>query len=293
METNDYLVRGVAAEGRIRAFAASTKQLIEEIRVRQKNSPIVTDALGRLLTAGVMMGAMLKEENSILTIKIRGDGPIGGLTVTANAKGEIKGYALNPQPDLTVQTKGKPDVASAVGIGVLTVIKDMGLKEPYSGSTILISSEIAEDVAYYFAHSEQIPSAVGLGVRVQENQMVDVAGGFIVQVMPGALEEEIAYVESEVAKVHSITQLLKEGMTPEQILESLLGKLHLEILEKQNLQFKCECSREKIEKVLRQLGKRTLQEMIDEGEMVEVGCDFCNQKYQYDIETIQKICDLI
>lgn len=211
----DYIIRATAAEGQIRAFAATTRDLVEYARSAHNTSPVATAALGRLLTAGAMMGIMMKGEKDLLTLKIEGDGPIGGLTVTADSRGNVKGYAFHPEVMLPPNAKGKLDVGGALGIGVLSVIKDIGLKDPYVGQTILVTSEIAEDLTYYFATSEQTPSSVALGVLMERDNTVKQAGGFILQMMPGASEEVISALEKRLGEITSITALLDAGNTPE------------------------------------------------------------------------------
>ena len=227
-QEKDYIVRATAAGGQIRAFAATTRELVEEARSRHGTSPVATAALGRLLTAGAMMGSMMKNDTDVLTLQINGDGPLGGITVTADSRGDVKGYVQNPDVILPPKN-GKLDVGGAVGIGLLTVIKDMGLKEPYSGQTILVTSEIAEDLTYYFANSEQVPSSVGLGVLMEKDNTVKCAGGFIVQLMPFAEEKVISRLEENVGKITSVTRLLEEGYTPQRLLEDLTEGLDLEI----------------------------------------------------------------
>ena len=224
----DYIVRATAANGQVRAFAAITRETVEEARQHHGTSPVATAALGRLLTAGTMMGSMMKNETDMLTLQVRGDGPIGGITVTADSKGDVKGYVENPDVMLPPKN-GKLDVGGAVGIGLLQVIKDMGLKEPYSGQTILVSSEIAEDLTYYFANSEQVPSSVGLGVLMEKDNTVKTAGGFIIQMMPFVEDATISQIEENLKLVTSVTELLDKGYTPEQLLEELLGNVGLEI----------------------------------------------------------------
>ena len=267
-------------------------------------------ALGRLLTAGTMMGVMMKGADDILTIKIEGDGPIGGLTVTADSKGDVKGYAYNPEVMLPPNEKGKLDVGGALGIGVLSVIKDIGLKEPYVGQTILVTSEIAEDLTYYFATSEQTPSSVALGVLMNKDNTVRQAGGFILQLLPGASEEVISTLENRLKEITSITSLLDAGNTPEMILEHILGDFDLEILDKIPTQFACNCSRERIEKALISIGKKELQEslrqgsmeivcdmaeeqeeMIDEGKTIEMNCHFCNKNYPVTVEELKGLLE--
>lgn len=284
----DYIVRATAANGQIRAFAGTTKDTVEEARRRHGTSPVATAALGRLLTAGTMMGSMMKNDSDLLTLQVRGDGPLGSMTVTADSKGEVKGYVQNPDVILPPKN-GKLDVGGAVGIGLLTVIKDMGLKEPYSGQTILVSSEIAEDLTYYFANSEQVPSSVGLGVLMNKDNTVKCAGGFIIQLMPFATEEIIDKLEENLQGVTSVTSLLDAGCTPENILEKLLGNLDLEITDTMPAKFYCNCSKERVEQAIVSIGKKEIQEMIDEGKEVEVKCHFCNTAYTYSVEELKEI----
>jgi molecular chaperone Hsp33 len=235
-----------------------------------------------------MMGAMLKGEKDILTIQIKGDGPLKGLLVTADAKSNVRGYVHNPQVELPLQAKGKLDVGRAVGAGILRVIKDLGLKEPYVGQTALVSGEIAEDLTYYFAASEQVPSAVALGVLIDTDYSVKQAGGLIIQVMPGCGEEVIGLLEEKIAAMESITGLLAAAMSPEQILEHLLGDFSLEILATMPTQFHCGCSQERIEKAILSIGRQDLQEIIAAGEPLEVNCHFCNTSYQVEVADLQK-----
>ena len=250
----DYILRATAAKGQIRAFAATTKDTVEAARAAHNTSPVATAALGRLLTAGAMMGVMMKGEEDLLTLKIQGDGPIGGLTVTADAKGRVKGYVFNPSVLLPPNEKGKLDVGGALGLGVLSVIKDMGLKEPYVGQTILVTGEIAEDLTYYFASSEQTPSSVALGVLMNGENTVRQAGGFILQMMPGASEEVIGRLEEKLGEIVSVTAMLDEGKTPETILGDVLGEFGLEIREKIPAQFYCNCTKRRVEKALISIG---------------------------------------
>lgn len=288
---SDYIIRATAAEGQIRAFAATTKEMVEYAREAHNTSPVATAALGRLLTAGAMMGVMMKGDKDILTIKIEGDGPIRGLTVTADAKGNVKGYAVNPEVLLPPNEKGKLDVGGALGIGVLSVIKDIGLKEPYVGQTILVTSEIAEDLTYYFATSEQTPSSVALGVLMNRENTVRQAGGFILQMMPGASEEVIAALENKLNEITSITALLDAGMTPEQVLEHILGDFGMEILDKIPTQFACNCTKDRIEKALISVGKTELQAMIDDGKTIEVNCHFCNKHYPVTVDELKNLLE--
>lgn len=284
----DYIVRATAAGGQVRAFAATTKGLVEEAKERHNMSPIATVALGRLLTGGAMMGTMMKNDADILTVQIKGNGPIGSMTVTANPKGEVKGFVGNPQVMLPLKD-GKLDIADAVGIGVLSVIKDIGLKEPYVGDTILITSEIADDLTYYFANSEQVPSSVGLGVLMNKDNTVKCAGGFIIQLMPFAEDATIDKLEENLKNVTSVTELLDHGCTPEGLLEALLGNLGIEVLDTLPTQFHCNCSKERVEKAVASVGREDLQAMIDDGEDIEVKCDFCNSTYKYTVDELKEI----
>ena len=286
---SDYIVRGIAADGQIRAFAAVTTQTVETAREDHNTSPVATAALGRLLTAAGMMGAMMKGEKDVLTLQIKADGPLGGITVTADSQVNVKGYVGNPQVLLHANAKGKLDVAKAVGQGFLNVIKDMGLKEPYSGQTMLQTGEIAEDLTYYFATSEQVPSSVGLGVLMERDNTVRQAGGFIVQLMPFAQEETIAKLEANLSKITSVTALLDQGDGPEDLLRRLLGNLDLEITDHLPVRFHCSCSKERVEKALISIGSKELQEMIDEGKPVELNCHFCNTNYSFTVEELKKI----
>lgn len=284
----DYIVRATAADGQVRGFAATTRQMVETARQRHNTSPVATAALGRLLSAGAMMGSMMKNDTDMLTLQIRGDGPIEGLTVTADSHGNVKGYAGNPEVMLPPKN-GKLDVGGAVGIGLLKVIKDMGLKEPYSGQTILVSSEIAEDLTYYFANSEQVPSSVGLGVLMEKDNTVDCAGGFIIQMMPFAQEKTICKVEENLKKLSSVTSILKQGHMPEELLELLFEGLGLEITDTMPTQFYCNCSKERVEQAVVSIGRKEIQAMIEDGEDIEVKCHFCNTAYKYTVEELKEI----
>ena len=288
LSMKDYIVRATAANGQVRAFAAITRETVEEARQHHGTSPVATAALGRLLTAGTMMGSMMKNETDMLTLQVRGDGPIGGITVTADSKGDVKGYVENPDVMLPPKN-GKLDVGGAVGIGLLQVIKDMGLKEPYSGQTILVSSEIAEDLTYYFANSEQVPSSVGLGVLMEKDNTVKTAGGFIIQMMPFAEDATISQIEENLKLVTSVTELLDKGYTPEQLLKELLGNVGLEITDTMPTRFYCNCSKERVEQAVASVGKKDIQEMINDGKPIEVKCHFCNTAYHYSVEELKNI----
>ena len=288
---NDYIIRATAANGSIRAFCATTANLVEYARTRHNTSPVVTAALGRLLTAGAIMGSMQKGEEDILTLQLRGSGPMKGLTVTADSKANVKGYPLVSEVIIPANAKGKLDVAGAIGPGYLSVIKDMGLKDPYVGQVELVSGEIAEDLAYYFTSSEQVPSAVALGVLMNRNNTVKCAGGLIIQALPGADDETISSLEKSLSGISSITQLLDEGKSPEDILNDILGDADLQILDKIETAFMCNCNREKVEKVLISLGKDELSKMTDEGEPVQLKCHFCNKAYDFTPGEVKKIYD--
>ena len=286
---NDYIIRATAANDQIRAFAAVTTEMVETAREHHNTSPVATAALGRLLTAGAMMGSMMKGEKDVLTLQIKAGGPLQGITVTADSQGNVKGYVGNPDVCIPANSKGKLDVAGAVGPGFLTVIKDMGLKEPYSGQVMLQTCEIAEDLTYYFATSEQVPSAVGLGVLMNKNNPVRQAGGFIVQLMPFAEEEVISRLEQNVQKINSVTNLLEEGHTPESLLEKVLEGFDMQINEKMDTRFHCNCSKERVAKALISIGRKELNEMIQEGKPIEMNCHFCNTNYNFTVEELKEI----
>lgn len=286
---NDYIIRATAANDQIRAFAAVTTEMMETAREHHNTSPVATAALGRLLTAGAMMGSMMKGEKDVLTLQIKAGGPLQGITVTADSQGNVKGYVGNPDVCIPANSKGKLDVAGAVGPGFLTVIKDMGLKEPYSGQVMLQTCEIAEDLTYYFATSEQVPSAVGLGVLMNKNNTVRQAGGFIVQLMPFAEEEVISRLEQNVQKINSVTNLLEEGHTPESLLEKVLEGFDVQINEKMDTRFHCNCSKERVAKALISIGRKELNEMIQEGKPIEMNCHFCNTNYNFTVEELKEI----
>lgn len=286
---HDYIVRATAADHSIRAFAITSRDIVEEARRRHNTSPVVTAALGRLLTGGAMMGVMMKGEKDLLTIQIKSGGPMRGMTVTADSQGNVKGYPLAADVMLPPNKKGKLDVAGAVGVGLMNVIKDMGLKEPYVGQTVLQTSEIAEDLTYYFATSEQVPSSVGLGILMNKDNTVKQAGGFIIQLMPFTSEKIIDALEKKIAEISSVTELLEQGHTPESLLEYILGDFGVEITEKIPAAFSCNCSKERVKKVIVSIGKKDLQEMINDGEPIEVKCDFCNTAYTFSIDELKEI----
>ncbi|MCI5588196.1 MAG: Hsp33 family molecular chaperone HslO, partial [Lachnospiraceae bacterium] len=273
----------------LRAFAVSSRNIVEEARKIHNTSPVATAALGRLLTAGSMMGSMMKGEKDVLTLQIECGGPIGGITVTADSSANVKGYVNNPNVILPPNAQGKLDVSSALGPGFLNVIKDIGMREPYNGQTHLVSGEIAEDLTYYYATSEQTPSSVGLGVLLDKENFVRQAGGFIIQVMPDTEDEVIDKLEAKLNEVKSVTDMLEKGMTPEDILRYILGDMDVEILETIPTEYKCNCSRERVSRAIASIGKKDLQEMIDEGKPIEVNCQFCGSHYNFDTEQLKEL----
>ena len=286
---SDYIVRAMAANQQIRAFAAVTKDVVETARKAHNTSPVATAALGRLLTGGAMMGVMMKGEKDILTLQIKAGGPLNGITVTADSQGRVKGYVGNPNVCIPANYKGKLDVAGAVGVGFMNVIKDMGMKEPYMGQVALQTSEIAEDLTYYFATSEQVPSAVGLGVLMNKDNTVRQAGGFIVQVMPFAEDAVIDKLEKNVQNITSVTNLLEEGHTPESLLEKVLEGFDIEINDRIPTEFYCNCDKKRVEKALISIGRKDLNELIQEGKEVELNCHFCNTNYVFSVEELKEI----
>lgn len=279
--TNDYVLRAVAEGGLIRAFAARTNELVEDARQRHETSPVATAALGRLLTAAGMMSIQMKGEDDKLTLKVKGDGPLGYLLVEADSRGNLRGFAQNPTVLLHANDRGKLDVGDAVGKGSLTVTRDLGLKEPYVGTCELQNGEIAEDLTYYYALSEQTPSAVALGVLMSRDNTVRQAGGFILQLMPGATDETAALLEERVSALPPVTTMLDEGLTPEGILERILGDRGLEILEKQPVRFQCSCNKEKVAAAVASIGRYELLDLMLAQKTVEAHCDFCNTYYEF------------
>ena len=286
---NDYIVRAIAADETVRAFAIRSTGLTAEAREIHRALPVVTAALGRLLSAGAMMGSMMKGEKDKLTLQMKGDGPIGQMTVTVDSHGNVKGFPANPAVDIPRKYAGKLDVGGAVGRGLLTVIMDLGLKEPYNGSVEIQTGEIGDDLAYYFTVSEQTPSAVGLGVMVDTDSSVKHAGGFIIQIMPDADEDTIAAIETKMAGAPPVTTMMEEGMTPEDILKYYLGDLGLVITETQPVRYYCGCSKEKVARALATISTQDLEDIINDGEEIEVKCYFCNSAYKYSIEELEDI----
>lgn len=288
---SDYLVKAMAGNGQIRGFAASTKEIAETARKAHNSSPVVTKALGRLLTAGTLMGSMMKNRDELLTLKISGDGPITGLLVTVDSMGNVKGYPyvsdLNDTPEDAVS------VASAVGEGNLMIIKDMGLKEPYVGYSPIVSGEIAEDLTYYYAKSEQTPTSVSLGVLLNEDGSVKQAGGFIIQLMPDTDEETVTALEASLVKMPSMTKLLDAGKTPEDVLKLIFANLEIEFTHQEIPKFFCNCSRDKVTKALISIGTNDLKELVTDNEPIEMNCDFCNEKYHFTPEDLKQLIKLI
>ena len=285
--SQDYIVRATAAQQQLRVFAITSRDLVEQGRKIHNTSPVATAALGRLLTAGAMMGSMMKGNKDVLTLQIECGGPIGGVTVTADANANVKGYVNQPNVIIPANKDGKLDVSGAIGPGFLNVIRDIGMKEPYNGQVHLVSREIAEDLTYYYATSEQIPSSVGLGVLLDKENFVKQAGGFIIQVMPFAEDEVIDKVEESLKHIHSVTSLLEQGMTPEDMLHHLLGDLDLEILDRMPAQYACNCSKERVAKAIASIGKADLEDMIQAGETIETNCQFCGSHYYFTTEELK------
>ena len=285
----DYFVRATAGDAQIRAFACTTRDTVEAARAAHNSSPVMTAALGRLLSAGVMMGSMLKGSKDLLTLQIKGDGPAHGLTVTADSMGHVKGYPIVPDVIIPAKSNGKLDVSGAIGCGTLTVIKDMGLKEPYSGQVQLQTGEIAEDLTYYFAASEQVPSCVGLGVLMEKNNTVKQAGGFIVQLMPFASEEVISKLEENLKNLKPVTTMLDEGKTPEELLRIVLDGMDVCVLDTGACSFRCDCSKQRVERALISIGRTELQDMIDDGKEIETSCQFCGKQYRFSVEELKTL----
>lgn len=286
----DYVIRAIDEKGSIRIFIANTTNLVEEVRSIHKTMPTGTAALGRTLTAASIMGRMMKGDNDSISIQIRGDGPIGNVVASSNSKGEVRGYVGNPMVDLPLKNNGKLDVGRAIGRnGRVIVIKDFGLKEPYIGQSNIVSGEIAEDLTYYFAHSEQQPSAVNLGVLVDKDLSVKASGGYIVQLLPDASDEDIDILEESIKKSEPISTLIDKGFTPEDILKEVFGKFNMSILKKEEVEFKCNCSRDRIEKALKSLGEKEIKDIIEEDGKAEIVCHFCNKKYNFSKKDLESL----
>lgn len=289
----DYIVRATAAEGAVRAFAAVTTDMVNEAREIHSLSPIACAALGRTITGSAMMAKLLKGDNDTLTIQIKGDGPLGGIVAVTDSKSNVRGYVFNPNVELPLNSQGKLDVSKAIGKGYLNVIKDMGLKEPYIGYVKLVSGEIAEDFAYYFAYSEQVPTIVALGVLVDADGSVLNSGGYMIQLMPDAGEDIIDFLENKVSLLPSVTAMLSEGKTPEEILEAVLGEKSLKFFDKSPCSFNCNCSRERMERNILSLGKSEIMDIINEQGDAETQCHFCNSKYHFSREELTKLVEAL
>ncbi|MDR1774138.1 MAG: Hsp33 family molecular chaperone HslO [Clostridioides sp.] len=290
---NDYVLRAISSNGEVRAFVGVTTNMVEKARSFHNTTKVATAALGRTLTVASIMGLMMKNKGDKLTVILKGGGPIGTILVTANEKGTVKGYVTNPDVEVEDYANGKLNVAGAVGNnGILTVIKDFGLLEPYNGSYPIKSGEIAEDFTNYFAMSEQTPSAVALGVLTTSTK-VECAGGFVVQLMPEATEETISQLEKNISNIKSITQMLQENYTAEDILNTVLEGLEPRILDKDEVVYECDCSRERMEEALISLGKEQLSELLEEDKGAELGCHFCNKKHYFSEEELKKIIENI
>ncbi|HWK22889.1 MAG TPA: Hsp33 family molecular chaperone HslO [Ureibacillus sp.] len=290
---SDYLIRALGFNGKVRAFAVRTTETVGELQRRHQTWPTATAAIGRSITATVMMGAMLKGEDN-LTVKIEGNGPIGPMIIDANAKGEVRGFVTNPQVHFDLNSVGKLDVRRAVGTeGTLTVVKDLGLRDMFSGQTPIVSGEIAEDFTYYFAVSEQVPSSVGLGVLVNPDNTVLAAGGFIIQILPGCDEETISKIEKCLEGIEPVSKMIERGLTPEQILEVALGENNVQVLSNLPVKFQCRCSKERFGAAIMSLGAQEIQEMIDEDGGAEAECHFCLEKYHYDKKELKGYIDEI
>ena len=286
----DYIVRAMTADGYVKAMAISSTHLVERARNIHKTTPTATAALGRVLTAASMMGNLQKVENGALTLQVKGNGPLGTILATSDAVGNVRGYVHNPSITLLEKYAGKLDVGAAVGTdGMLTVIRDLQMKEPYIGSVALVSGEIADDVTAYFAQSEQTPTACALGVLVATDQSVKVAGGYLIQLLPGAPEEVISRLEQGIAKAGAVTPMLSDGLTPEDILRRVMADFELEFLETTEVCYKCYCSRERVASTLITVGKKDLQEMIDEGKPITIECQFCDTKYQFTPDELREL----
>ena len=289
MDNKDYIVRASLANDSVRAFAISSTHLVAEARERHRTLPVVTAALGRLLSAGAIMGSMMKGDKDIVTISLKGDGPAGYITVTADSHGHVKGFPGNPNVDIPRKYAGKLDVGTAVGRGLLTVSYDLGLKEPYSGQVEIQTGEVAEDLAYYFTVSEQLPSAVGLGVMVDTDSSVKHAGGFIVQLLPDAPEDVIELLEKKLANLEPVTTMMEQGMTPEEMLLHIFEGVDIEFTEKHDVKFYCDCSKEKVKRALAAISDKDLQDIVNDDEDIEVKCYFCNTAYKFSIADIKDI----
>ncbi|MCM3655057.1 Hsp33 family molecular chaperone HslO [Metabacillus litoralis] len=285
----DYLIKALAYDDQVRAYAVRTTETVSEAQKRHQTWPTASAALGRAMTAGVMLGSMLKGDAK-LTIKVEGGGPIGVILVDSNSNGEVRGYVTNPQTHFELNNKGKLDVARAVGTeGTLTIVKDLGLKDHFSGQVPIVSGELGEDFTYYLVTSEQVPSSVGVGVLVNPDNTILASGGFVIQLLPGTNDETITKIEERLSKIEPISKMIQRGLTPEEILEEVLGEGNVKILEKQPVTFKCQCSKERIENAIVSLGAEEIQAMIDEDGQAEAQCHFCNELYMLTREDLEEL----
>ena len=288
----DQLVRAISSDGFVKAAAVSSRALTERARQIHGTSPVATAALGRLLAAGSIMGSDLKGEGSSVTLRIKGDGPLGTLLVVADPQGNVRGSVQNPQTDLPVRADGKLDVGGAVGHGgTLTVIKDLNMKEPYVGSVELLGGEIAEDLASYFVESEQIPTACGLGVLVDRDRSVLRAGGYLIQLLPGAPEDIIDRLEQGIMAAGPVTALLKEDEDPERHLRRVMSGFELEVLEKTPVEYRCYCGRERMAAALVSLGRKQLAELAEDPKGIELTCQFCDSRQHFAPEDIRRLLE--
>ncbi|HSJ37481.1 MAG TPA: Hsp33 family molecular chaperone HslO [Planococcus sp. (in: firmicutes)] len=287
----DYLVRGLGFGGSVRAFAVDSTETVGEAQRRHMMWPTAAAAVGRLMTGGVMFGAMLKGDDKVV-LKIDGGGPLGAILVDSNAHGGVRGYARNPQTHLELTAKGKLDVGGAVGTdGMVSIVKDLGMRDYFTGQSPIVSGEIAEDLTYYFAVSEQIPSSVGLGVLVDTDNSILAAGGFIVQIMPDADEGTISRLEDRLAKIDPVSKMIRRGLRPEDILEEIFGEGNVEILDRMPVKFECNCSKERFAEGIISLGKEEIQKIIDEDGAAETQCHFCLETYKYSKEELEALID--
>lgn len=292
--SNDYMIRGIAGNNEIRCFAVTGRDLVEKARAAHGTSPVATAALGRTMMGALMMSDMLKNDDDLLTIRFDGDGPLGSIVVTADHHGNVKGYVQQPLVMLPLKADGHLDVGRAVGKGTLTVIRDLDMKDTYNGQIAIHSGEIADDLTHYFAESEQIPSSVGLGVLVDTDHTVKKAGGFLIQLMPFASEETISRLEKNLSSIRYVTEMLEDGMTPEDMLrEALKGFDDLRITDKTKVQFHCNCSRDRVSRALSLLGEKELTSMIEEKKPVELSCSFCGRKYAFSVAELEEILEKI
>jgi molecular chaperone Hsp33 len=289
MKMSDYLVKALAYEGQVRAYAVKSTETVGEAQRRHDTWPTASAALGRSISAGVMMGAMLKGENK-LTIKVEGGGPIGAILVDSNAKGEVRGYVSNPHVHFDLNEHGKLDVQRAVGTsGTLSVVKDIGMRDHFSGQVPIVSGELGEDFTYYFVTSEQVPSSVGVGVLVNPDNTILAAGGFILQLMPGTDDETITKIEERLSKIPPISKLIEKGLTPEEVLEEVLGKGEVKVLDTMPISFKCQCSKERFSNAIISLGEKEIQEIIEEDQQAEAKCHFCNETYVFSDKELEEL----